>query len=105
SWLRPGQHVTAVGADDGTKAELDPACFHRADVMAVDSRKITQLHAGDLRASGRAVDAELGELLLGRHPGRTSASQITVAKLVGLGIQDLAAAETALRLLEEGATP
>ncbi|MFG1685319.1 ornithine cyclodeaminase family protein [Nonomuraea sp. NPDC049269] len=105
AWLRPGQHVTAVGADDDTKAELDPACFHRADVLAVDSRESTPLHAGDLRASGRAPDVELGDLLLGRHPGRTSTSQITVAKLVGLGIQDLAAAETALRLLERETTP
>jgi ornithine cyclodeaminase/alanine dehydrogenase-like protein (mu-crystallin family) len=104
SWLRPGHHVTAVGADDASKAELDPDCFHRADVLAVDSREHAPRHAGDLRACGRAADAELGELLLGRHPGRTSASQITVAKLVGLGIQDLAAAETALRLLTEAAT-
>ncbi|MEV1176603.1 ornithine cyclodeaminase family protein, partial [Nonomuraea sp. NPDC049784] len=56
SWLRPGQHVTSVGADDGTKAELDPACLHRADVLAVDSRENAPLHAGDLRAAGRVVD-------------------------------------------------
>ncbi|MEU7900543.1 hypothetical protein AB0B45_47905, partial [Nonomuraea sp. NPDC049152] len=55
SWLRPGQHVTAVGADDGTKAELDPACFHRADVLAVDSKESTPLHAADV------LRAEAGE--------------------------------------------
>jgi ornithine cyclodeaminase len=43
SWLRPGQHVTSVGADDSTKAELDPACFHRADVLAVGSRESAPL--------------------------------------------------------------
>jgi ornithine cyclodeaminase/alanine dehydrogenase-like protein (mu-crystallin family) len=97
SWLRPGQHVTAVGADDPAKAELDPACFERADLLVVDSRDETPRFAGDLR---RAVDAdihgELGEVILGRRPSRQNASQITVAKLVGLGIQDLAAAEVAL---------
>lgn len=96
SWLRPGQHVTAVGADDLTKAELDPACFARADVVAVDSRSLAPLFAGDLTG---AVDAELGELILGRHPGRTDPSQITIAKLIGLGIQDLAAATVALEAL------
>ncbi|MFD1537269.1 ornithine cyclodeaminase family protein [Nonomuraea guangzhouensis] len=101
-WLRPGQHVTAVGADDPAKAELDAACFHRADLVVADSRQAARQFAGDLRAAGADVDAELGELLLGRHPGRADRSQITIAKLVGLGIQDLVAAETALRLLEHG---
>ncbi|MEU4227140.1 ornithine cyclodeaminase family protein [Nonomuraea sp. NPDC026600] len=89
-WLRPGQHVTGVGADDVTKAELDPTCFHRADVLAVDSRLNPSV----------AAEVEIGELLLGHRPGRRDPSQITVARLVGLGVQDLAAAETALRLLE-----
>ncbi|MFI6323513.1 ornithine cyclodeaminase family protein [Nonomuraea sp. NPDC050556] len=96
SWLRPGQHITAVGADDLTKAELDPACFARADVVAVDSRSLAPLFAGDLTGP---IDAELGELILGRHPGRTHPAQITVAKLIGLGIQDLAAATVAMEAL------
>ncbi|NUR84431.1 MAG: ornithine cyclodeaminase family protein [Nonomuraea sp.] len=99
AWLRPGQHVTAVGADDPTKAELDAGCFARADVLAVDSRELTPRTAGDLRASGIEPHTELGELLLGRHPGRVAAEQITVAKLIGLGVQDLAAAETVLSRL------
>jgi ornithine cyclodeaminase len=101
-WLRAGQHVTAVGADDPTKAELDAACFHRADLVVADSREAARHFAGDLRAAGADVDAELGELLLGRHPGRADPAQITIAKLVGLGIQDLVATETALRFLEQG---
>ncbi|MEV4575725.1 ornithine cyclodeaminase family protein [Nonomuraea jabiensis] len=100
-WLRAGQHVTGVGADDPTKAELDAACFHRADLVVADSRAAVRRFAGDLRAAGTDVDAELGEVLLGRHLGRVDPAQITIAKLVGLGIQDLVAAETALRLLEQ----
>jgi ornithine cyclodeaminase len=111
SWLRPGQHVTAVGADDPEKAELDPACFERADLVVVDSREGTPGIAGDLR---RAIDAgaltetdihgEVGELVLGKRSSRQHASQITVAKLIGFGFQDLAAAEVALpRLLRDHA--
>lgn len=101
-WLRAGQHVLAVGADDPAKAELDAACFHRADLVVADSREAVRHFAGDLRAAGADVDAELGEILLGRHPGRVNPAQITIAKLVGLGIQDLVAAETTLRFLEQG---
>ncbi|MQY06937.1 ornithine cyclodeaminase family protein [Actinomadura macrotermitis] len=110
AWLRPGQHVTAVGADDPGKAELDVACFRRADVVVVDSRDLTPRFAGDLRAAidqgATGIDAELGEVVSGR-PGRTAPDQITVAKLIGLGVQDLAAAEAVLPLLRDGgpATP
>jgi ornithine cyclodeaminase/alanine dehydrogenase-like protein (mu-crystallin family) len=108
SWLRPGQHVTAVGADDPGKAELDATCFARADRLVVDSRIEAARVAGDLI---RAIDAgavtahdadELGEIVSGQRPGRRSRSQITVAKLIGLGVQDLAAAETALTRLTHG---
>ncbi|MEU6717331.1 ornithine cyclodeaminase family protein [Nonomuraea sp. NPDC046802] len=99
-WLRPGQHVTATGADDRTKTELDTACFRRADLLAVDSREHAPAFAGDLHAATTPVHAEIGELVLGRAPGRHDPDQITIAKLVGLGIQDLAAAQTTLRLLE-----
>ena len=109
SWLRPGQHITAVGADDPTKAELDPACFERADLVVVDSREETPRFAGDLRGAIEAgafseanIHGEVGELVAGLRPGRRNSSQITIAKLVGLGIQDLAAVEVALpRLLED----
>jgi ornithine cyclodeaminase/alanine dehydrogenase-like protein (mu-crystallin family) len=106
-WLAPGQHVTAIGADDPGKAELDPACFARADLLAVDSRRDTPRIAGDLRAAIDAgavqadgIYAELGELVLGSHPGRTDKTQLTVAKLIGLGVQDLASADVALRRLD-----
>jgi ornithine cyclodeaminase/alanine dehydrogenase-like protein (mu-crystallin family) len=106
-WLAPGQHVTAIGADDPGKAELDPDCFSRADLLAVDSRRDTPRIAGDLRAAIDAgavqagdIHAELGELVLGHRPGRRDDSQLTVAKLIGLGVQDLASADVAMRRLE-----
>jgi ornithine cyclodeaminase len=114
AWLEPGQHVTAVGADDPAKAELDPTCFARADAVVVDSRDIAPLFAGDLRhaisaqaISHQGIHAELGEILSGRRPGRQDTRDITIAKLVGLGVQDLAAAEVALERLESatGAEP
>lgn len=103
-WLRPGQHVTAVGADDPSKCELDAEVLRRARVF-VDERA-TALANGDIHRAVAAgadpdalIDAEIGDVLAGRTPGRRSAEDITVAKLVGLGMQDLLAAERALDLL------
>jgi ornithine cyclodeaminase/alanine dehydrogenase-like protein (mu-crystallin family) len=99
-WLHPGQHVTAVGADDPGKCELEPGVFGRADLVVVDSRAAAAgngstgraLSAGALAASALTEIGELGTYQ--RDPGA-----ITIACLVGIGVQDLVAAETALALL------
>ncbi|WUT49337.1 ornithine cyclodeaminase family protein [Streptomyces pseudovenezuelae] len=101
SWLTPGVHINAVGADDPTKAELTSDSLKRADRIVVDSRELTAVH-GDLSRlaeEGRRVDAELGEVLAGSAPGRENDEEITICKLIGLGVQDLAAAEVALDML------
>lgn len=104
-WLRPGQHVTALGSDSPGKQELDAACLARADLIVVD--RLTQCAAfGELRHALDAglfradrVHAELGELVAGRKPGRTSDAQITIADLTGVGFQDTAIAAKALSCL------
>lgn len=100
-WLQPGTHITAVGADDDRKRELELGVLERADVIVVDSLLVNQkygdiaqaLKAGTLQASSLI---ELGTLLANPSLGRSSSEQITVAKLVGLGVQDLAAIEVVL---------
>jgi len=47
---------------------------------------------GGVGLGPEAVDAELGEVLAGSHPGRTSAEQLTVYGGVGLAFQDVVAA-------------
>jgi ornithine cyclodeaminase len=104
AWLRPGQHITAVGSDDPTKCELDPEVLRRARVF-VDEIDTT-LANGDVHRAVRAgaygpelLAGEIGDVLSGSKQGRTGPHDITVAKLVGIGAQDLAAAETALEML------
>ncbi|MGO4535707.1 ornithine cyclodeaminase family protein [Leifsonia sp. 2MCAF36] len=103
-WLRPGQHITAIGADDATKCELDTAVLRRARVF-VDARD-TARETGEvfraIRDDGYALDeiaGELGEILAGATPARTRTDDITVATLSGLGVQDLVAAQVALQRL------
>jgi ornithine cyclodeaminase/alanine dehydrogenase-like protein (mu-crystallin family) len=103
-WLRAGQHITAVGADDPTKCELDGAALRKARVF-VDSVPMSE-HNGDVRHaiqndaySINLLAGEIGDVVSGRLRGRGSAGDITIAKFVGLGAQDLAAAEVALSKL------
>ncbi|HEX2032071.1 MAG TPA: ornithine cyclodeaminase family protein [Actinomycetota bacterium] len=101
-WLAPGVHVTALGSDGPDKQELDVGVLARADVLVVDDREQSsrkgELHHA-LEAGAVTPDraaAELGDLVLGRHPGRTADDQVTVCDLTGLGVQDVAVASLAL---------
>jgi ornithine cyclodeaminase len=100
-WLRPGMHVTAVGADTPGKQELEAACLARADIVVVDALaqcarfgELSQaLAAGLMRETD--VRAQLGEIVAGRKTGRTSDDQITICDLTGVGFQDTAIAALA----------
>lgn len=99
-WLRAGMHITALGGDGLGKVELEPSIFTKAKVF-VDSVE-ANLERGEVEMATRlgVVDGsrlpEVGKVIGGELAGRTSREDLTVAKLVGLGIQDLAAVETAL---------
>ena len=99
-WLRPGMHVTAVGSDAPGKQELDAECLSRADIVCVDRlvqcASFGELAGGLQRGLLRDADAvQLGHLVAGRSPGRTSNHQITIADLTGVGFQDTAIASAA----------
>lgn len=104
-WLRPGQHVTALGSDAPGKQELDAACLARANLVVVD--RLTQCAAfGEVRHGidtglfrADQAHAELGEVVAGLRPGRTSDEQITIADLTGVGFQDTAIASRAIELI------
>ena len=92
--LQAGTHITAVGSDTSEKQELDAAILGQADVVVADS--ISQcMERGDIH---QALDqgcitpddlVELGDVIRGRSPGRTSDDQITVADLTGVAVQDI----------------
>jgi len=103
--VAPGTHVTAVGADGGGKQELDPRLFARAQVCAVDSRAQCAEY-GDASFAIRAglipaaALVELGEIVSDPSRGRRQASDITIADLTGVAVQDMAIAALALKKLE-----
>ena len=102
-WLKQGAHVNAVGSSVPTARELDDATVAEATVF-VDRRESALHEAGDLLLAGfgeERIAAELGEVLVGDHPGRTDAEELTVFKSLGLGVEDLAAAELVVRKARE----
>jgi ornithine cyclodeaminase/alanine dehydrogenase-like protein (mu-crystallin family) len=108
-WIAPGAHLNVIGAYTPTTREVDSATIAAARLF-VDSRGSALSEAGDvlLAMQEGAIDAghiraEIGEVLIGSQPGRTTAEEITLFKSLGLPIEDLAAAEYLYRrALETG---
>lgn len=100
-WVRPGTHITAVGADGPGKQELDPALVARAARIVVDSVAQCSQYGEVAHAlrSGQ-IDTtqliELGTLLASGAPGREHADQITLADLTGVAVQDAQISSCAL---------
>jgi ornithine cyclodeaminase len=97
-WLAPGTHINAAGSNALIRQELSEATLRRCALIAVDAVPTALAEAGDLlpllekgRLHARQL-VELGDILTGRHAGRTSAEQITVFESQGMAIQDLAVA-------------
>jgi ornithine cyclodeaminase len=96
--IKPGTHITAIGADEIGKQELDEEIFVKADKVIVDSRSQC-MKRGDVSYAlkkgliSKEKLAELGEVLVNPSLGRTSDDQITVCDLTGIAIQDLKIAE------------
>jgi len=107
--VRPGTFVAGIGVDSPSKRELDPALLN-AGTVVVDildqCAAIGDLHHA-LEAGALTLDdvhAELGAIVAGRSPGRTSADEITIFDSTGMALQDVAAAAIVYeRALKTGA--
>jgi len=103
-WLSPGTHVNSVGLNPAGR-ELDAETVADA-LVVVESREsaLAPPPAGSPELVGvdpAGVHAELGELVAGTKPGRTSPEQITLYKSVGVAVQDAAAAALVLTAARE----
>jgi alanine dehydrogenase len=98
-WVSDGMHINAIGADAPGKQELDPQILRRAKIIVDDLEQA--LHAGEVNVplskgliTRDDIRAELGEVITGKKPGRTSREDITVFDSTGLAVQDIATAWT-----------
>lgn len=95
--VKPGTFVAGVGADNENKQELDPQLLAHCTLVADLTRQCAAIgdlhHAIDSGVMSREdVHAELGQVVAGLKPGRTSAEEITVFDSSGTALQDVAAA-------------
>ena len=98
AWLSPGTHINGAGSNSVIRREVGEDVLKLCRPIVVDSVETALKEAGDLlpllekgRLSERQM-VELGDVLLGRHPGRTSPEQITVFESQGMAIQDISLA-------------
>ena len=98
-YVQPGTFMAAVGADSETKQELEPALLARnktvVDILE-QCASIGELHhaiASELMTK-QHVHAELGEVVAGMKPGRTSSDEIIIFDSTGMALQDVIAAAT-----------
>ena len=105
--LSPGAHVNAVGSSVASARELSTATV-AAGSLFVDRRESAEHESGDyllaVREAGigpEHIRAELGEVLIGAHPGRTFDDELTIFKSLGLAAEDLAAADLCVQRARE----
>lgn len=105
-WISDGTHINAVGADAPGKEELDPMLLKRAKIVVDDLAQAS--HSGEINVPLSKgiikisdMYCELGEIIAGKKPGRTSKEEITVFDSTGLAIQDVAAAHLVYKKAKE----
>ena len=110
SWVEPGAHVVSVGACRPDQREMAPELVTRARLF-VDSRAAAVIESGDVvlgikenRFTDTHIAGELGEVVLGRVPGRVKADEITIFKSLGMAVEDVVTADLVFRrAVETGA--
>jgi ornithine cyclodeaminase len=107
AWVAPGTHINAVGAYSPATRELDSDLVAKARLYA-DRRESLLSEAGEFlipKSEGLFGDehvvGEVGEVLTGTAPGRTSPDEITLFKSLGIAIEDLASAHRIYEICKE----
>ena len=98
-WISPGAHINAIGTHSPNSREIDSATMAAARIF-VDRRESALNESGDYLLAAKegvvtpeSIVGEIGELLIGTKSGRTSATEITLFKSLGLAIEDVACAD------------
>lgn len=98
SWLSPGTHINAAGSNSIIRREVGEDVLKISRLIVVDSVETALKEAGDLLPAlekGRLNDrqlVELGDVIIGRHPGRSTPEEITLFESQGMAIQDISVA-------------
>ena len=102
-WVKPGTHLSCIGADMSGKEELDPALFGAAKAFGDDTAQCFSVGECELPHAAGILTAltEIGDVLTGKAPGRENRAEITVFDSTGIALQDLASAAVILERAEQ----
>jgi alanine dehydrogenase len=110
SWLKDGAHINAVGSSIPSTREIDTATMAAATLF-VDRRESALNEAGDVLIPMREgaftadhIQAELGDVIIGKDRGRRSPDELTLFKSLGLAVEDVASAAFIARRARETGT-
>lgn len=104
-WVKPGTHISCIGADLPGKQELDENLFKTARIFADDADQASRV--GEIQTAVRSgivpIESirEIGYVINGNEKGRLSNSDITVFDSTGIALQDLAVADYIIKIAEE----
>lgn len=100
--VSPGTHIACMGTDTKGKQEVDPALLTRATVFSDEVAQSISIgeaqHAIAMELITEHDITQIGAVINGAHPGRTSDDQITLFDGTGVGLQDLAVAASVVDL-------
>lgn len=105
-WLKPGTHLSCIGADMVGKEEIDPEIFRTARAFADDAKQCCTVGEMEIPAkmgivSESSICGEIGQVLTGQIEGRITDEDITVFDATGLAALDLVTAKIAVKAAEE----
>ena len=104
-WIKPGTHIACMGTDTKGKQEVDSALIAAATLFTDEVAQSTTIgetqHAITAGLIKESDITPIGDVINGKHPGRSSDDEITLFDGTGVGLQDLAVASVAARLAEE----
>ncbi len=103
-WVKPGTHLACMGTDTKGKQEIDPALIAAATLFTDEIAQSVTIgesqHAIAAGLIGEDAITTIGDVINGKHPGRSSDGEITLFDGTGVGLQDLAVASVAAKLAE-----
>lgn len=104
-WIKPGTHIACMGTDTRGKMEIDKTLFSHATVFADEVAQSITIGETQHAITDGLIDQSditpIGDVINGKHAGRTSAQDITIFDGTGVGLQDLAVASVAMKVAVE----
>jgi ornithine cyclodeaminase/alanine dehydrogenase len=105
-WIKKGTHFTCIGADMEGKQEIDENIFSMARVLVDDINQAANVGETEMPIkkniiTKESIIGEIGEVILGKVPGRVSKDDITIFDSTGIAYQDLLTATYIIKIAKE----